>query len=91
MHDTPNIRSKGRKLCVALAFNGMKKNDALRKRHSIALKNGYREIENRQKNQIPKREKKTIQRKTLRREVRSSTVVQPSTSDAGTPNSKTNR
>ena len=44
MHDTPNIRSKGRKLCVALAFKGMKKNDALRKRHSMALKNGYREI-----------------------------------------------
>jgi hypothetical protein len=42
----------------------MKKNDALRKRHSMALKNGYREIENlRQKNQILRREKKTIQPK----------------------------
>lgn len=46
MHDIPNTRSKGRKLCVALAFKGMKKNDALRKRHSMALKNAYREIEN---------------------------------------------
>lgn len=51
VHDIPNIRSKGRKLCVALAFKGMKKNDALRKRHSMALKNAYREIANlRQKN-----------------------------------------
>lgn len=68
MHDIPNIRSKGRKLCVTLAFKGMKKNDALRKRHLMALKNACREIANlRQKNQILKREKKTIQRKILRR------------------------